>query len=45
MTCTNCDSQNVRYEIVEESTDWLNHWYVWEKECSDCGYFDTGYEF
>lgn len=41
MRCKCCDSTNVVYEKLEETANG----YVWEAECKDCNWYDTGYEF
>jgi uncharacterized Zn finger protein len=41
MICSQCESENMKYEVVEETKEG----YVWEYECLNCGHIDSGYEF
>lgn len=39
--CPRCGSDRTDYVVVEETKEG----YVWEAECNDCGWDNTGYEF
>lgn len=41
MRCKCCDSSNLEYDVMEETKDG----YVWQAECNDCDWWETGYEF
>ncbi len=41
MTCTKCDSEKVEYREYDRTESS----YVWEIECKECGYEETGFEF
>ncbi|MGM7685296.1 hypothetical protein ACSVDA_24645 [Cytobacillus sp. Hm23] len=41
MRCKKCDTSDVVYCILEETSEG----YVYQVECNECDYYDTGYEF